>query len=299
MAAFWRVGTLLCLLCCSGVPFGAQAQNWPDQGKLLATGAVSQLEGAGGGGLSPWATIAGYGSRDSYGVGAFHSRASSADYRLQVSGAYLAVADTLEFSLAQQDFYGSKAPLQDLQLQQKILGLKWRFYGDLIADQDSWLPQLALGVQYKFQHRLSGLDALKVRQVEQLGARASQGQDFYLAASKLSLAQSLLANLTLRYTKANQMGLLGFGGDLADRYQWQPEVALVYLFNRHWLGGLEYRRKPRNLALDPEQAYRDVFVAWFPNKQMSLTLAYVKLGQITILNPEPQNAWYVSAQFSY
>ncbi len=276
-----------------------QAQSWPDQGKLLATGAVSQLEGAAGGGLSPWATIAGYGSRDSYGVGVFHSRAESADYRLRVSGAYLALADTWEVSLAQQDFSGSKAPLQDLNLQQNILGLKWRLHGDLIADQDSWLPQLAVGLQYKFQHRLSGLAGLNVSRIEQLGARASQGQDFYLAASKLSLAQSLLANLTLRYTKANQMGLLGFGGDLSNRYQWQPEIALVYLLNRHWLTGLEYRRKPRNLKLDPEQSYRDLFVAWLPNKHCSLTLAYVRLGQITVLNPETQNAWYVSAQFSY
>jgi hypothetical protein len=33
-----------------------------DGGKLLATGGVSQLEGAGGGGLAPWALITGYGT---------------------------------------------------------------------------------------------------------------------------------------------------------------------------------------------------------------------------------------------
>ena len=38
------------------------SSGWFDQGKLLATGGVSQVEGAGGGGLGAWALISGYGS---------------------------------------------------------------------------------------------------------------------------------------------------------------------------------------------------------------------------------------------
>ena len=38
-----------------------------DQGKLLATGGVSAVEGEGGGGLTPWALISGYGTRDGVG----------------------------------------------------------------------------------------------------------------------------------------------------------------------------------------------------------------------------------------
>ena len=34
---------------------GAYAQSSPDMGKLLATGGVIQVEGAGGGGITPWA----------------------------------------------------------------------------------------------------------------------------------------------------------------------------------------------------------------------------------------------------
>ncbi len=45
----------------------AQSLTAPDLGKLTATGGVSQIEGAGGGGLMLWALITGYGSRDSYG----------------------------------------------------------------------------------------------------------------------------------------------------------------------------------------------------------------------------------------
>ncbi|MEB0001192.1 DUF3034 family protein, partial [Cryobacterium sp. RTS3] len=91
-----------------------------------------------------------------------------------------------------------------------------------------------------------------------------------------------------------QMGLLGFGGDLHDRYQIMPEVSLAYLLERHWVGGIEYRAKPRNLSVDQEKAYYDAFLAWFPNKHVSLTLAYVTLGDITIFNPATQRGWYLS-----
>ena len=41
----------------------AFADDLFDGGKLLATGGVSQVEGAGGGGLANWALITGYGTR--------------------------------------------------------------------------------------------------------------------------------------------------------------------------------------------------------------------------------------------
>ena len=37
-----------------------------------------------------------------------------------------------------------------------------------------------------------------------------------MSGTKVFLAQSLLVNVTLRYSKANQFGLLGFGGDEDD-----------------------------------------------------------------------------------
>lgn len=47
----------------------ARAQDsMPDRGKLIATAGLIQIEGAGGGGLAPWALITGYGTRDSVGA---------------------------------------------------------------------------------------------------------------------------------------------------------------------------------------------------------------------------------------
>lgn len=268
----------------------------PDSGKFLATAGVRQVEGAGGGGVVPWALITGYGTEDSYGANAYLTVLSTQDYRLKSYGVAIGFFDKLELSLGKQEFTGSKAPLDKLTLQQDIAGIKLRISGDLIADQDNWNPQLAIGAMVKRHQGVQGLDALGVSNVRQLGAKSDTGVDYYASASKLFLAQSLLINGTLRMTKANQMGLLGFGGDKKDQYQVMPEASVAYLLNRKLVAGLEYRRKPNNLSIDDEKAYYDAFVAWFPNKTISLTLAYANLGDITVFNPKSQRGWYVSVQ---
>ena len=54
----------LILMAASGAAFAQTPRpEDPDTGgKLLLTGGVTQIEGAGGGGLTPWALIGGYGS---------------------------------------------------------------------------------------------------------------------------------------------------------------------------------------------------------------------------------------------
>lgn len=274
----------------------AQHLPMPDKGRLLATAGVTQLEGAGGGGLTPWATITGYGSEDSYGVNAHITQVATQDYRLQTTGVALGIADKLEFSLAKQKFTGNLAPLDQLELQQDIVGIKLKIAGDLVTDQDSWQPQVAIGAMYKRNHAVKGLEALGITNVKQLGAVDDSGVDYYLSATKLLLEHSLLVNGTLRLSKANQMGLLGFGGDKRKSYQLLPEVSLGYLINRKLVAGVEYRSKPQNIAVDNEKAYYDAFLAWFPSKSVSLTLAYAHLGDITVFNPKNQRGWYLSLQ---
>lgn len=271
----------------------------PDQGKLLATGGVSQVEGSGGGGLTPWALISGYGSEDSFGANVHLTTLRTQDYSLRTWGVALGWLDRYEISLATQQFDGHLAPLNQLRLKQDILGLKWRFAGDAVYDQDRWLPQLALGLQYKRDQRIIGLEGLGVSNVKQLGAASDSGTDLYLSATKLYLAQSLLLGTTLRLTKANQFGLLGFGGDQRNHYQPKLEMSAAYLISRQWVAGFEYRMKPRNLALDHEKDAWDAFVAWFPNKNVSLTAAWVNLGDITVFNPKRQQGWYLSLQAGF
>jgi hypothetical protein len=277
----------------------ARAQSRPDMGKLLATGGVSQLEGAGGGGLSPWALISGYGTRDSWGGNAHVTGVRTQDYSLSSMGIAVGLRDRVELSLARQRFKGSVAPLDRLSIDQDIAGIKIKLWGDAVIDQDLPWPQVAVGAMVKRNRGIAGLGALGVSNVTQLGAKDDHGIDYYIAASKLVLDASLLVNGTLRVTKANQMGLLGFGGDQGDSYQPMLEMSAAYLFNRKLVAGFEYRQKPHNLGVDREKAYADVFVAWFPSKHVSVTAAYAVLGTITVFNESRQRGVYLSVQSGF
>jgi hypothetical protein len=114
-------------------------------------------------------------------------------------------------------------------------------------------------------------------------------------------------NATLRATKANQNGLLGFGGTESDSVKLQPELSLAWLAHRTLDFGAEYRAKPDNLnqsvlgsgALQ-EDDWFDLFVAWAPSKHLSLTLAYVDLGKIApAVQPKRQTGAYLSAQVAF
>ena len=269
----------------------------PDMGKLLATGGVSQVEGAGGGGIVPWALITGYGTKDSYGANVHYTKIGTQDYALDSGGVAIGFADKVEVSFAKQDFYGTAAALNGVHLRQDIVGLKIRVAGDAVYDQDRAMPQLAIGIQAKQNKGVTGLGG--VTSVMQLGAKHESGVDYYLAATKIYLEQSLLVNATARLTKANQMGLLGFGGDKDDSYKPMLEVSGAYLLNRYVALGAEYRMKPRNLSVDNEKDYYDLFVAFFPTKNISVTAAYAYLGDITILNTNKQSGYYLSLQAGF
>jgi hypothetical protein len=278
---------------------GTYAQSSPDMGKLLATGGVIQVEGAGGGGITPWALISGYGSRDSWGANAHYTYINTQDYKLGSYGVAVGIADRLEVSFANQEFKGSLAPLDKLNIKQHIVGLKLKVLGDAVYEQDSWVPQVAIGLMYKKNKGVRGLEALGVTNVKQLGAKDDHGYDYYVSATKIYLEQSLLLNATLRATRANQMGILGFGGDRNDDTRLMPEFSAAYLITRKVALGAEYRRKPHNLGVDNEKAYYDAFVAWFPTRNVSVTAAYAELGDITIFNPKKQHGLYLSLQAGF
>lgn len=283
------------------LPGRALAQAWPGLrppdhghgGKLLLTGGVSTVEGAAGGGLVPWALIGGYGTRDQVGGNLFLTRVGLDDFTLTTTGALVGIHDRIELSIARQAFdtrdVGTALGLgRGFTIHQDVLGAKFRLAGDAVLEQDRWLPQLAIGVDYKANDRGALLRAI--------GARDDHGIDVYASATKLYLAQGLLVNATLRITKANQFGLLGFGGDRHDGYRLQPEGSVALLVDRHVAVGMEYRAKPDNLRIAKEDAAWDAFVAWAPNRHVSLTLAYVDLGNIVIAS---QRGAYASLQLGF
>ena len=263
-------------------------------GKLLLTAGVSNIEGAAGGGLTPWALIGGYDTRDQIGASAFYTHLDTQDYALNDAGVLVGLYNRVEFSFAQQRFdteaVGAALGLgQGFTFRQNVFGVKVRLLGNAILDQNSWLPQIAIGAQYKRNDQAAVLHAI--------GARSAHGVDYYISATKLYLAQSLLLNATLRLTRANQTGILGFGGPLGNSYQLEPEFSAAYLLTRKLAVGAEWRRKPNNLAIARESNWYDAFLAYTYDKHLSLTLAYAELGNIVIKNH--QHGPYLSVQIGF
>jgi hypothetical protein len=276
----------------SGVAFAQEQSADPDTGgKLLLTGGVSELEGAAGGGITPWAVIGGYGSEGQWGANAFYTRVDVDDYHLDDYGVLVGWNDRVEFSLARQRFdteqIGAALGLgEGFSLSQDIVGVKVRVAGDAVLDSDRAMPQIAVGVQYKHNNRGDLLKAI--------GADSASGTDVYVSATKLFLAQGLLLNGTVRFTKANQIGILGFGGDEHGSYSPQLEISAAYLLTRKLALGAEYRMKPDNLSIAHEDDWYDLFLAWAPCKHVSVTVAYADLGNIVIA--DHQRGVYASLQ---
>jgi len=262
--------------------------------RLLATGGVMQIEGSGGGGLTPWALISGYGTDKQIGGSAFYTEArTNGDFEISSGGVSIGLHNRLEISLSQQKL-GLSDTVPGESIRVNTMGVKLRLFGDAIYEQDTWLPQVSLGVQIKHNEDFHNVP-------KALGAKHQTGVDVYLAATKLYLGavfgRNLLINGTLQATKANQFGFLGFGGDNRDNYQIKPAASVAVMLTDQVLLGTEYRYKPDNLSVFKEENAHDVFLAWFPTKNISLTAAYLDLGNIA--NKSNQSGWYLSGQIAY
>jgi len=272
----------------------AQAGEAAYQGKLLLTGGVSAVEGEGGGGLAAWSTITGYETRDGIGANVHGTYVGVGDFTLRSVGVAVGLHDRIEVSYARQAFDtgaagGALGLGNGFTFHQDVVGVKLRLAGDAVYDQDRWLPQVSVGLQYKHNDRGAVVRAV--------GGRHDSGVDYYVAATKLFLNESLLLNATLRATKANQAGLLGFGGDRGDGYSLQAEGSAALLLNRRLAVGAEYRTKPDNLGFAHESDWADVFLAYAVSKHLSVTAAVADLGDIATFRR--QRGGYVSLQAGF
>lgn len=254
----------------------AAAQDLLPGGKLVLTNGISSLEGASGGGLTPWATIAGNATRDGIGVQASATVAEVESYDYRGFSVAVGAWDRIELSYARQVFDtnaigGALGLGNDYKFDQDIYGVKLRLAGDMVYG-DALMPAIAVGAQYK-----KNLDAPVVGAV---GAAQAQGVDFYATATKLFLSHSVLVSATARVTKANQLGLLGFGGDLRDSHGVHLEGTIAYQLSRNFAVGGEYRSKPDNLGIAREDDWYDLFAAYALNRNLTATLAYTDLGSV-------------------
>jgi hypothetical protein len=294
-------------------------------GRLAATGGITSVDGSAGGGINPWAVIAGEETNDQIGATAAYTYVNLPNYRLHDFGAAIGLYDRLELSYAHQqlnlgstgaaldaaigNFFGAPvsalpAPLQfgnDYSFKQDIIGIKLRLHGHIVYDQHTLIPEISVGLRYHHNENGATIDAI--------GARPD-GMDYYIAASKLFVdglfGRYTFVNLTLDVTNANQDGLLGFGGvgrngSYAHNYRLEPGISIAQFITRRVAVGYEFRSMPQNQlvgynglgdAVSRTDPWQDIFVAWFINRQLSVTAAYAHLGRIASL--PGQNGAYVS-----
>lgn len=261
-------------------------------GKLLLTNGVTTVDGSSGGGLARWAAIGGRQMKGGIGISAHATAIELSDYGWRSYGLLVGIGDRLELSYARADFdtrdIGALLGIgQGYTFNVDTFGAKLRVAGDVVYGE-TWLPQIAVGIE----HKRSRDGAL----VRALGAAEASGTDYTLSATKLFLARSLLVNGTLRYSQANELGLLGFGSAAGAGYKLQFEGSLGYQFSRRAVVGAELRTKPDNLGLGDDD-WMDIFAAYALTRNVTLTAAYVDLGSIATI-PDQRGA-FVSAQVAF
>lgn len=257
------------------LPAPAIADDLRGGGKLLLTNGISSIEGAAGGGLTPWAVIAGNETRDGIGVQASVTQVSVRDYDHRSASVAVGAFDRVELSYARLSFDtdrigGVLGIGNHFKFKQDVYGIKLKLLGDAVYGPAA-LPAIAVGGQLK--------KSLNPAVVTAIGARHRQGVDLYLSATKLVLARSILASATARLTKANQSGLLGFGG-ASDKRSLRFEGSLAYQLDRRVAIGGEFRTKPDRLGFAREDSWCDAFAAYAVNRRLTATIAYVDLGAI-------------------
>lgn len=262
--------------------------------RLLATGAATQIEGAAGGGIVPWAVLSGYATEDQNGGSGFLTYVATGDYSLWSAGGAFTFHNRIEISAAEQRLHlgtlaeALKSP--GAEIRQQVFGVKVKLLGDVVYTK---MPQVSVGAEFKH--------VVDFTIPKAVGAKDRNGVDVYVAATKAFLAAAngrhLVLNGVLRATKANQIGLLGFGTAGNNGYKLVPEGSVAILLNTSVAVGAEYRVKPNRLAFSREDNWSDFFIGYFPNKNVSMVMAVAQLGTIATL--PHQSGLYLSVQVSY
>ena len=293
--------------------------------RLIASGGITGFEGTAGGGITPWAFIGGYTSKEEISYSANVQYLSLSDYSLTTAGAGISLFDRVEISVQRQRLdisagltsnvfalltEGAVTNANSATIEQDIVGAKVKLFGDGVFTQNSWVPQVAIGAQYKknrdFDSSLSLSDGTvplpEIGVPLLLGAKDDSGTDVYVSATKLWLGTpsgyNLLTNLTARYTKANVFGLLGFGTEENDNAKLEWEGSLALLISPTTAIGTEFRTQTNRLGgLAEEDTVVDAFIAYFLNKSISITAAYVDLGNLPL--QESSSGFYLSVNGNF
>ena len=267
---------------------------------LFASGAqaaITGVDGVSGGALVPWALLSSgptvaitHLNTQGLGINGVAGNTSFGD-RIEVSFAHnmLDVNALGSGGTSAVDNFGLKVKLNDM--------------GNV-------MPQFALGIVGKHASGNLITNTLNPMGISDTSA------DFYAAASKMMSVggKSLLLNGALIATKANQMGLLGFGGGNAagasNSYGIAPAVSAELFAADNVIVGAEYRGEPSNAGSNSglsgqgvfyQSAAYDLHIAYVATKNLTWTVAYTSLGQVApgVNGNVKQNGMALQAQVSF
>jgi len=258
---------------------------------LFAGAPFINLEGVGGVAFNPLAYLADSDGEDS------HFKVGNADIigkprfgawyvsldKVKVGWTAIGFADT--FFKRLEVSYGYEAIAQDnaTTKRKNNLGAKLLLLPENSFDT-KFLPAISVGSIFKHTSNVG------------LGTDSS-GADFYLVTTKLitQLGQPILLSGGVLSTKGKVTGVFGFDKDRDETLFGNFDVILPWNF----IAGFEFKQGAR-YADFKNANYWDAHIAWTPNKNLSLILAYVDAGKyksstVTGLG----NGVVVSAQYAF
>jgi len=265
------------------------------------------LEGAGGGGVNPWALIAN-GGKNAVTPAVFGTYGSTnSGFNLYSAGVNFSILNKAEIYYDHQDFGlpGSlSADLGTNSIEQNIVGAKYQVYGG-----SGLIPALAVGFNYHMTNKY----------IPSILGVHHNGADFYVAATGIYpvAGSNLLLDADLYVTKSNYMGLLGQGGPGKDSYHVEGGASVGYFLAKDVVLGAEVRTFPTN-NLTPDNGalgagsdfrqsnWYDGFIAYMPSPHLSVVAAFLDLGNLVNAPNAPhpsynanQNGFYLNVNGSF
>lgn len=283
LVAGFSVG--LALFCCL---FAGNVQA--SGSRLLGAGGITNVSGSAGGGITTWAVLNGYASDTETSINASAAHVGVDDFGLDTLAVGYDWADRVAVTVAANRLH---VDALDTDIHRQVAALKLRLYGDALYDR---FGQFSAGLEYGHNSDMA-IPRL-------LGSTDADGVDVYLAASKVFLGalfgRNVILNATARASRANQLGLLGYGRDNDsdfDNYALLGEAAGGVFLTPNLLLGGEYRQKPDHLQSTPENDWYDVFAVYAPNKYLAISAAWVNLGDIAGFRN--QRGYFISLQTGF
>ena len=288
------------------------------------------IEGAGGGGLNPWALIANGSTKHIVTPSVFGTFGTTPHYDLYSVGANLSISKYAEVYYAHQYMglpesmtnalnFGVNPPssykgspflpsnVTDLNsVEQDIIGGKLQVYPG-----SGLIPAVAVGMNY---HMTSAPLPLAM-------TAHANGADYYVTGTGIYplFNSHIILNADVYITRSNYLGLLGQGGMGHRNYTAQGGASVGYFVAKDVVVGAEWRSFPgNNLAAaqaylqqkmsDPgvnlkQSDWYDGFVAYMPNPKFSVVGAILDLGNMANLpgysNNANQNGFYLSMNAAF